>query len=141
MKVLIVDDCLQCRQVNQVIIQSLDMPITVVEGENGQQGFEVFIQEKPDIVITDYQMPIADGEELARAIRETNKEIPIFLVSASTDLVVDESLFTEIIDKMNFIDTIETTFYDVLKGLNYEDRSKPSRDNESTDCPKTMGDN
>lgn len=52
---------------------------------NGQEGLELYHQHKPDIIITDISMPIMDGIEMIRTIRQSNKHIPIMINSAFSD--------------------------------------------------------
>lgn len=49
---------------------------------NATDGFELFLKEKPDIVLTDLQMPQMSGLELIANIREINQNIPIIVNSA-----------------------------------------------------------
>ena len=51
---------------------------------NGLEAIDVFKAEHPDIVITDLQMPVMDGMELARQIRALGNT-PIIVVSAFND--------------------------------------------------------
>jgi len=45
---------------------------------NGEDGFELACKEKPDIVVTDFQMPVMTGLELVEKLRqnEETKNIP-----------------------------------------------------------------
>jgi CheY-like chemotaxis protein len=49
---------------------------------NGQEALEAYKKYKPDVIITDIRMPIMDGLELAKAIREIDKDIPIIVTTA-----------------------------------------------------------
>ena len=49
---------------------------------NATDGFELFLKEKPDIVLTDLQMPKMSGLELIANIRALNETIPIIVNSA-----------------------------------------------------------
>jgi len=49
---------------------------------NANDGFELFLKEKPDIVLTDLQMPQVSGLELIANIRKINQTIPIIVNSA-----------------------------------------------------------
>lgn len=51
---------------------------------NGLEAIAVYKAENPDIVITDLQMPVMDGMELARQIRALGNT-PIVVVSAFND--------------------------------------------------------
>jgi two-component system, OmpR family, alkaline phosphatase synthesis response regulator PhoP len=51
---------------------------------DGQEGWEAIQQRKPDILITDCQMPRLDGLELVRKVRENPQtaDLPIFMLTA-----------------------------------------------------------
>lgn len=49
---------------------------------NGAEAIEVFDSTYIDLVVSDIMMPVMDGYELARALRERNESIPILFVSA-----------------------------------------------------------
>ncbi len=53
--------------------------------ENGKLGLEAFHQLNPDIVVADVMMPVMDGFEMVKHIRETNESTPVlFLTSRSS---------------------------------------------------------
>jgi len=54
----------------------------VLEAANGEEGFEVFCQNHPDCVVTDLLMPIMDGQELLKKIREIDSDVPVIIASA-----------------------------------------------------------
>jgi len=58
----------------------------VYEASNGEEAIEIFNKVNPTILITDYKMPIINGLELVIFVRRVNKEIPIIVVSAYTDI-------------------------------------------------------
>lgn len=49
---------------------------------NGDEAYKLFVEKKPDLVITDIRMPVLNGSELIKKIRQIDKDIPIFVVSA-----------------------------------------------------------
>ena len=53
--------------------------------KNGQEGINVFIQNKIDMIITDIQMPKMNGLEMSKKILEINPEIPIAITTAYSD--------------------------------------------------------
>lgn len=57
----------------------------VYVAQNGQEGFEVFENAKPDLIISDVSMPFMSGIEMAQKIRTTNQNIPIILFTAFSD--------------------------------------------------------
>lgn len=50
----------------------------VVTARNGVEAFETYIDERPDIVLSDIKMPDMDGLELITAIRERDERISIY---------------------------------------------------------------
>mgnify|MGYP004478363727 CR=1 FL=1 len=53
--------------------------------ENGLKALSYASSEKVDVILTDIRMPIMDGLELTRRIKEINKDISIILLSAYDD--------------------------------------------------------
>jgi DNA-binding response OmpR family regulator len=51
------------------------------------QGFTLFSQQKPDVVVLDVMMPQLDGFSLAQKIREQNTHIPIIFLTARSQTV------------------------------------------------------
>ena len=48
---------------------------------SGKEGLEIYFEKKPDIIISDIEMPGLDGLEMSRVIKNSNKEQPIILLS------------------------------------------------------------
>jgi len=55
---------------------------TVFVAKDGLDGFEIFKNEQPDIVITDIMMPSMNGLELSRRIKEAAPKTKIIVVTA-----------------------------------------------------------
>ncbi len=53
--------------------------------ENGEDGYNKFIENSPDIILTDVTMPKLNGIEMTKRIREYNKDIPIIILSANDE--------------------------------------------------------
>jgi DNA-binding response OmpR family regulator len=56
----------------------------VLEAGDGFEAYKVYEKQKPDIIISDIQMPNLSGLELAKKIRKTDKSIPIIIATAHT---------------------------------------------------------
>lgn len=81
-KILVVDDEPQIVRVMRQILAAHGFDIRTAS--EGEAGIELFHDWKPDLVITDLQMPNVGGLELCRKIREFS-ETPIIVVSVKTD--------------------------------------------------------
>lgn len=59
---------------------------SILEASNGKQALDVFLRERPDLVVTDIRMPVMDGVELARRLHEESPEAGVIMLSAYSDL-------------------------------------------------------
>jgi two-component system alkaline phosphatase synthesis response regulator PhoP len=81
-KVLVVDD--EIHIVHVAAIKLRNNGYEVVTATDGAEAFELACSEKPDIIVTDFQMPVMTGLELVEKIRqnEETKDIPVILLTA-----------------------------------------------------------
>lgn len=58
----------------------------IILAVNGQEAIEFAQRHKPDLILLDYRMPILDGLEACRKIKENEatKKIPIIFMTASS---------------------------------------------------------
>jgi len=89
-KVLVVDD--EIHIVHVVAIKLRNNGYEVVTAENGAEAFELACQENPDIIVTDFQMPVMTGLELVQKLRqrEQTKNIPVILLTARNFAISQE---------------------------------------------------
>jgi two-component system, chemotaxis family, chemotaxis protein CheY len=78
-KVLVIEDDNLMRTVLRHVLEAADY--VAVEASNGVEGMETFWREKPDIVITDIQMPDKGGLEIISEIRALNPGVRIIAMS------------------------------------------------------------
>jgi len=55
---------------------------TVHLSNDGETGYEMYLEHKPDIILLDINMPKLDGLSLAEKIRETDKDVQIIITTA-----------------------------------------------------------
>ncbi len=81
-KVLVVDD--EIHIVHVVAIKLRNNGYEVISADNGAEAFELACEAKPDVIVTDFQMPVMTGLELAEKLRqcEQTKNIPVILLTA-----------------------------------------------------------
>ena len=80
---MLVDDD---RQNSELLRKFLEVEGYEVEyAENGRKGWEAFSTVKPDLVLLDINMPLMNGFELARMIREQDRDVLIFFLTDRTE--------------------------------------------------------
>ena len=87
-KILSIDDETVLRE--SIVCYLEDSGFDVLEACNGKEGLEVFRQEKPDLILSDLQMPIMGGLDLLQIITKESPETPIIVVSGAG--VMDDAI-------------------------------------------------
>lgn len=82
MKVLIVEDDIVSRKKMKKLIT--DIGLTPIVAENGKEGFEIWKNERPRIVITDWIMPEMDGPDLCKHIRKFEGSQYTYIIIVTT---------------------------------------------------------
>lgn len=57
----------------------------LITAKNGDEGLKKFKKYNPDLVITDILMPIVDGLDMAKGIKEISPDTPIIVLSAYSE--------------------------------------------------------
>jgi two-component system alkaline phosphatase synthesis response regulator PhoP len=89
-KVLVVDD--EIHIIHVVTIKLRNNGYEVISAENGAAAFELACEEQPDIVVTDFQMPVMTGLQLVQELRrnETTKDTPVIMLTARGFAIEEE---------------------------------------------------
>ena len=56
----------------------------VQTASNGKEGLEIYQTFNPDVIVADIEMPILDGMEMVKKIRDKNESVPILLATGQT---------------------------------------------------------
>ncbi|MCI6885984.1 MAG: response regulator [Lachnospiraceae bacterium] len=82
-KVLIVDDeAMSCATIREIIEEHFPQIGVIAEAGNGRRAVEKAVEIQPDIVIMDIEMPIMNGIEAAKKIREMIPECSVIFLTA-----------------------------------------------------------
>lgn len=83
LKLLIIEDNTDIRFYMKIIFSNL---YQVFLAENGQEGVEVARRELPNLILTDVMMPVMDGFECLRVLKEDFRtcHIPVIILTALT---------------------------------------------------------
>ena len=79
------------------ITELLDVVLTeeghrVLTAMNGKQGLEMLAAERPDLIFTDYMMPVMDGAAMLGAIAADPglRDIPVVVMSSMPEMTIAE---------------------------------------------------
>ena len=82
--ILIVEDH---EDVRRLLSDSLASDYHLIEAPDGQKGLELATEQVPDIIISDIMMPVMDGFELTKRLKQSDatSHIPLILLTARSD--------------------------------------------------------
>jgi len=83
-KLLLVDDEEGIRKVLGISLS--DIGYQVHTAENGEEALEIFRRENPPIVLTDIKMPVMDGIELLRKIKDESPDTEVIMITGHGDM-------------------------------------------------------
>jgi two-component system, NarL family, nitrate/nitrite response regulator NarL len=92
-RVLLADDQALFRRAIATLVDEQDDMTVVGQAENGLQAVEKAHELKPDIIVSDVEMPVMNGVEAVRLIREQLPGIKVVMLTVSE---ADEHLFDAI---------------------------------------------
>lgn len=90
--ILICDDEPHVTQLMGLVLR--EAGFTVRTASHGRMAFEMAAQEPPDLVVTDFQMPLMNGLELATRLREhaPTAEVPVIMLTSRSHRLDDAEL-------------------------------------------------
>ena len=80
-KVLVVDDQESVRQGTKALLTYSYGIDTTHEACNGQEAVQLVADEQPDVVLMDVRMPVMDGIEATRQIKESWPQVKVIVLS------------------------------------------------------------
>jgi CheY-like chemotaxis protein len=124
LKVLYVEDNEDIRRVFDVLVRlTAGVETEILLASDGQEGVELALRERPDIVFMDEELPLMDGLEATRRLRAQSSlcDVPVVMVSAHLDQEdrrrrAEEAGVTLLMDKPFEVGDIEDAIRCVLGG-------------------------
>lgn len=115
-KILVIDDEDQVRKMLRKLLENNSYDI--LEAENGNEGLKVFMDQAPDIVLTDLIMPEQEGLETIKEIRKVDPDVKIIAMSGGginnpamylkiASKLGAEHVFTKPVESQELLKTIE----------------------------------
>jgi two-component system, chemotaxis family, chemotaxis protein CheY len=117
--VMIVDDSFTSRRIMRQMLGRMGIE-QFSEAENGREAIELIEKEFFDLIVTDYNMPEVDGEQLSQFIRNqsTQPSVPVLMVTSETDSSrlagIAQSGVSAVFDKPITVETLRETIQRVL---------------------------
>lgn len=107
MKVLVVDDSVVFRTAIKTALQESEDVTEVKPASNGKIAVDFLKQGHFDAMTLDLEMPVMDGVDTIKAVREFNKDIPIIIFSAQNINSANKTLKALEMGANDFVQKIE----------------------------------
>ncbi len=93
-KILVVDDDEKLLKLIGFLFEP--QPVSLETATNGEKGLALAKETLPDLIMTDLMMPVMDGHEFCKTLKETEglKDIPVVALSASIDPSEEERILS-----------------------------------------------
>ena len=129
MKVLIVEDeILERKALIHLMKTEFEQVSIVLTADNGEQAVKMAVQERPDLILMDINLPLLDGISAMKKIREQLEDCPVIMVSAYSDYEhLRGSMREHALDYLVKPYSVETFVEAVKRGLGIDNkREEPS---------------
>jgi two-component system response regulator DesR len=71
-----------------------------VEAENGEEAIALAIKHRPDLVILDLDMPVTNGIDAAREIKQALPSVPIILFTQYAEAAAGSAFMNLLVDQV-----------------------------------------
>lgn len=90
--ILLVDDEAHIRKYVGLILRQLGAP-KIIEASNGEEGIAAYIRENPDLVLLDVNMPIMDGIETLKKLKQIDPDcVAVMLTSLANRQTIEQAI-------------------------------------------------
>ncbi len=84
MKILLVDDSRTIRNIQKNTLKTLGHE-DIAEAADGLEALSFLASTRPELMLVDWNMPNMDGITLIKKVRETDKTLPIIMVTTEAE--------------------------------------------------------
>ncbi|MCH8538528.1 MAG: response regulator [Alkalimonas sp.] len=119
-RVLVVDDSTLARNHIQRVLRNMGIQ-HLVEAKDGKEAIHILQQQMFDLVVTDYNMPEINGQELTHYIREHSQQthIPILMVTSEANdthlSTIEQAGVNALCDKPFAPETVKSLLFKLLE--------------------------
>lgn len=79
--ILVVEDNEHTRLLTETRLKKF---YNVVVAENGSEALDIFYERQIDLIVADIMMPMMDGYELVKNLRDNNEDVPVLFLTAKS---------------------------------------------------------
>ena len=120
-RVMVIDDNEADQFLAKTLIEDFNPDIEIIQATDGQEALDLLneIENKPDVILLDINMPVMDGHEFLEHYEKTDHKMAVFIMLASSDQDIDierasvygfvKRYFTKPIDNENLLE-IQNTY-------------------------------
>ncbi|WP_455674610.1 response regulator transcription factor [Phocaeicola sp.] len=80
-KLLLVEDDANLSYIIRGGLEDMIGGYEVTTASDGEEGLRIWREQRPDVIVSDIEMPVMDGYEMVKRIRETDGDTPIVFTS------------------------------------------------------------
>jgi two-component system chemotaxis response regulator CheY len=92
MTILVVDDSIFVRQFMKKYLLKINQTVEIDFASSGEEGYEIYCEKHPYLIITDLLMPGMGGQAFIEKIRKTDLKTKIIVLSADIQKTVKEEI-------------------------------------------------
>ncbi len=90
--VLVADD--EAHITHVVALKLRQAGLRVITASDGEEAYDMACEQRPDVVVTDFQMPLMSGYDLSVRLKETAQTatVPVLMITARGHMLTSEDL-------------------------------------------------
>ncbi len=110
-RAIIIDDEEESRNILERLLQRLEIVEIMGKAKNGDEGIDLLLQHRPDLVFLDIQMPGKDGFDVIDRMKQCNIDTYVIFVTAYVEYAINalkKAAFDYLLKPVDFAELQET---------------------------------